>query len=291
MEQLTGSKLGKEYIKVRVHNVKCQAGWVTGWNQGCKRIINNLRCAGDTTLMVENEEELKCLLMKVKEESEKADLKLNMKKIKIMACSPITLWEIEGGKVEAMADFPFLGSKITADCDCHEIRCLLFGRKAVANLDSILKSKDITLLTKVHIIKATVFPIVMYHVWMWELDCKEGWAPKKWSFWIVVLGTTLESPWSARRSSQAILKETNLEYSLEGLMLKPQYFSHLVQRTDSLKKIMMLRKTEGKRGRGWQRMRWLDDITNTVDMNLSKRWEIVEDWHAAIRGITGLDRT
>jgi len=118
-------------------------------------------------------------------------------------------------KVEAMTDFLFLGSKITADGDCHEIRCLLLGRKAMTILDSILKSKDITLLTKVHIIKATVFCIVMYHVWMWELAHKEGWAPKNWCFWIVVLGTIFESPWTARRSSQSILKEINLEYSME----------------------------------------------------------------------------
>ena len=116
--------------------------------------------------MAKNEEELKSLLMNIKEESEKAGLKLNIKKTKIMACSLITLWEIEGEKVEAMTDFLFGGSKITTDGDCHEIRCLLLGRKAMTNLDSIVKSKDITLLTKVHIIKATIFPIVMYHVWM-----------------------------------------------------------------------------------------------------------------------------
>ena len=126
----------------------------------------NLRYADDTTIMAKNEEELKSLLMKVKEESEKAGLKLNIKKPKIMACSLINLREIEGEKVEAMTDFLFWGSKITTDGDCREIRCLLLGRKAMTNLDSILKSKDITLLTKVHIIKATMFPIVMYHVWM-----------------------------------------------------------------------------------------------------------------------------
>ena len=128
-----------------------------------RRNINNLRCADDTTLMAESEEELKSLLMKVKEESEKVDLKLNIQKTKITASGPITSWEIDGETVDIVADFIFLGSKITADGDCsHEIkRCLLPGRKVMTNLDSILKSKNITLLTKVHIVKAMVFPVVM----------------------------------------------------------------------------------------------------------------------------------
>jgi len=151
------------------------------------RNINNLRYADDTTLMAESEEELKSLLMKVKEESEKVGLKLNIQKTKIMASSPISSWQIDG---ETVVDFIFLGSKITADGDCsHEIkRRLLLGRKVMTNLDSILKSRDITLPTKVHLVKAMVFPVV--NVWMWELDCEESWELKNWRFWTVVLERT-----------------------------------------------------------------------------------------------------
>ena len=157
-----------------------------------RRNINNLRYADDTTLMAENEE-LKSLLMKVKEESEKADLKLNIQKTKVMASSPITSWQIDGETMKTVRDFIFLGSKITADGDSsHEIkRCLLLGRKAEINLDSVLKSRDVTLPTKVRLVK-TVFS--SSHVWMWELDSKESWVPKNWCFWTVVLEKTLESP-------------------------------------------------------------------------------------------------
>ena len=157
------------------------------------RNINNLRYADDTTLMAENEEELKRLLMKVKEESEKVDLKLYIQKTKIMASGPVTSWEIDGETVETVSDFILGGSKITADGDCnHEIkRCLLLGRKAMTNLDNILKSRDITLPTKVRLLKAMVFSVVMYGC---ELDYKETWAPKNWCFWTVVLEKTLESP-------------------------------------------------------------------------------------------------
>ena len=159
-----------------------------------RRNINNLRYADDITLMAESEEELKSLLMEVKEESEKVGLKLNIQKTKIMASGPITSWEIDGETVETVADFIFLGSKITADGDCsHEIkRCLLLGRKVMTNLDSIFKSRDITLPTKVHLVKAMVFS--SGHVWMWELDYKESWGLKNWCFWIVVLEKTLETP-------------------------------------------------------------------------------------------------
>ena len=184
MEQLTGSKLRKEYIKaVHFHplyltymqSTPCK---LLGWSQAGIKIagknINNLRYADDTTLMAESEEELKSLLMKVKEESEKAGLKLNFQKSKIMTSGPITSWQIEGEKVEAVTDFIFLIPKITAVGDCsHEIkRHLIFVRKVMTNLDSILKSRDITLLTKGHIGKATVFPILMYRCS--ELFHKEG---------------------------------------------------------------------------------------------------------------------
>ena len=185
MEQGTGTKLGKEYIKAvylslclfnlyaeyimrNVELEEAQAGIkIAGRN------INNLRYADDITLMAESEEELKSLLMKVKGESEKVGLKLNIQKTKIMACSPITSWDIDGETVETLSDFIFGGSKITADGDCsHEIkRHLLLGRKVMTNLDNIFKSRDITLPTKVHLVKAMVFPVVMYGC---ELDCKEG---------------------------------------------------------------------------------------------------------------------
>ena len=173
--------------------------------------------------------------------------------------------------METVRDFIFLGSIISADGDCiHEIkRCILLGRKVMTNLDSILKSREITLLKNFHVVKAMVFLVVMY-VWIRELDHKESWAPKNWCFWTVVLEKTLESPWTARRSNQSILKEISLEYSLEGLMLKLQYFCHLMQRTDSLEKTLMLGKIEGRRRRGQQRIRWLDGITDSRDIKLEQ---------------------
>ena len=218
-----------------------------------RRNINNLRHADDTTFLAESEEELKSLLMKVKEESEKADLKLNIQKMKIMASSPITSWQIDGETMETVTDFIFLGSKITSGGDSsHEIkRCLLLGRKAMTNLDSRLKSRDITLLRKLHIVKAMVFLVVMYGY--------KSWTQRKLSAGIDAFGLWcwrrfLRVPWTARRSNQSILKEINPEYSLEGLMLKLklQYFGHLMQRANSLEKTLMLEKIEGKR-RGQQR--------------------------------------
>ena len=180
--------------------------------------------------MAEREEELDSLLMRMTEESEKAGLKLSIKKTKIMACCPITSWQIEGEKVKAMADFLFLGSKITSDGDCsHDIRrLLLLGRKVMTNLDNVLKSKDITLPTKVCIVKAMVFPVVMYRYESWTIKkaaCQRIDAFKLW-WW----RRLLRVPWTARRLNQSILKEINPEYSLEGLMLKlrPQYFGHLM---------------------------------------------------------------
>ena len=171
-----------------------------------RRNINNLRYADDTTLMAESEE-LKSLLMKVKEESEKVGLKLNIQKTKIMASSPITSWQIDGETEETVADFIFLGSKITADGDCsHEIkRHLLLGRKVMTNLDSIFKSRDITLSTKVHLVKAIVFPVVMYGCESWTVKKAEHQRIDAFELWCWT--TPLRVPWTARRSNQSILKE------------------------------------------------------------------------------------
>ena len=183
------------------------------------RNINNLRYADDTTLMAESEEELKSLLMKVQEESEKVGLKLNIQKTKIMASGPITSWQIDGETMETVRDLILGSSKITADGDCtHEIKKhLLIGRKAMTNLDSILKSRDNTLPTKVHLVKAMVFPVIMYGCESWNIkktecriDAFELWCWRR----------LLKVPWITRRSNQSILKEINAEYSLEGLMLK-----------------------------------------------------------------------
>ena len=238
--------------------------------------------------MAESEEELKSLLMKVKEESEKVGLKLNIHKTKIMAPSPITSWQIDWETVETVGDFIFLGSKIIADGDCsHEIkRCLLLERKVMTNLDGVLKSRDITLPTKVHLVRAVVFPVVMYGCKSWTItkaehriiDAFELWCWRK--LWRV--------PWTARRSNQSILKEISPEYSLEGLMLKLkcQSFGHLMQRTDSLENTLMVGKIEGGRRRRRQRIRWLDDITNLMDMSLSKPCRKVrEAWHATVHRV------
>ena len=195
-----------------------------------KRNINNLRCADDTTLMAESEEELKSLLMKVKEESKKVGLKLNIQKTKIMASSPITSWQIYGETMKIVTDFIFGGSKITADGDCnHEIkRHLLLGRKAMTNLDSILKSRDITLPTKVCLVKAMVFPVVMYGCASWTIKKAESRRIDAFELWC--WRRLLRVPWTARRSNQPILKEISPECSLKVLMLKLklQYFCHLM---------------------------------------------------------------
>ena len=184
------------------------------------RNINNLRYADDTTLMVETEEELKSLLMKVKEESEKVGLKLNIQKTKIMASSPITPWEIDGETMETVRDFLFLGSKTTADGNySHQMkRCLLLRMKVMTNLDSILKSRDITLSTKVHLVKAMVFPVVMYGGESWTIKKAEHRRIDAFELWC--WRRLLRVPWTARRSHQSILKKISPEYSLEGLMLK-----------------------------------------------------------------------
>ena len=204
---------------------EAQTGIKISW-----RNINDLRYADDTTLMAESKKELKSLLMKVKEESEKFGLKLSIQKTKIMASGPITSRQIDGETIERVTDFIFLGSKITAHCGCsHEMkRHLLLGRKAMTNLDSILRSRDIALPTKVHLVKALDFPVVMYGCENWTIKQAEHRRTDAFELWC--WRRHLRVPLTARRSNQSILKEVSPEYSLVGLMLKLklQYFGHLM---------------------------------------------------------------
>ena len=216
-----------------------------------RRNINHLRYADDTTLMAESEE-LKSLLMKMKEESEKVGIKLNIQKTKIMASGPITSWQTDRETVEIMRDFILGSFKITAGGDCsHEIkRRLLLGRKVMTNLDSIVKDRDITLPIKVRLVKATVFPVVMYGCESWTVKNAEHQRIDAFELWC--WRRLLRVPWTARRSNQSILKEISPGCSLEGLMLKLklQYFGHLMRIVDSFEKTLMLGKIEGRRRRG-----------------------------------------
>jgi len=223
-----------------------------------KRNINNLRYADGYTLMAETEEELKSFVMRVKGESEKAGLKLNIKNTNTKASGPIILWQLEGEKVEAVTDFLFLGSKIIVDGDCsHEIRRhFLFWKESydqpsqhIINQRHYFSNRGPS---------SQSYGCSSSHVWIWELNHKEGWVSKSWCFELWCWRRLLRVPWTARRSNQSILKEINPEYSLEGLMpmVKLQYSGHLMQKADSLEKTLMLGKTEGKRSRkgsrGWE---------------------------------------
>ena len=301
MEQWTGSKLRKEYVRavychsayliyMQVYHAKCWAGWSTSWNQDCQQKHRQPQICRWYHSNGRKQRGTKEPLDKGKRREWKSWLKTQHWKTKIMASNSITLWQIEGEKVETMTDCIFLGSKITADGDwSHEIK-----KKLAPWKKSYEKHRQNVKKQRHHFVNkgpySQSYGFSSSHIWMWELDHNEGWARKNLCFQTLVLEKTLESLLDCKEI-KPVLKRINSKYSLEGLMLKLQYFGHLIQRVDSLEKTLMLGKNEGNRRMGQQRMRWLNGITYSMDMNLSKLWDIgnLEDkefWSAAIHWIT-----
>ena len=294
MEQCVGSKQGKKYNKaVYCHLAECitQNARLDEAQGGMKvegRNINNLRYADDTTLMVWRG------FKEPPDEGErgewKAGLKLNIQNTKIMGSGPVASWQIDGETIETVTNFIFLGSKITVDSEySHEIKkhLLLWKKNNGKPRQHIKKQRHYFAYKGPH---SQSYGFSSSHVWTWELDHKKGWMLKNRCFQTVVLEKTLRSPLDCKRSNQSILKEINPQYSLEGLVLKLklQYFGHLMWRADSLEKTLMLGKIEQRRKRAWQRMRWLDGVSDSMDMNLSKLQEMVKDrevWCATIHGV------